>query len=184
MDKLNRTENGGAIRSCGKDDIDAIFRIVNAAAEAYRDVIPRDCWHVPYMPMEELLAEVAAGVEFVGYATGGNLAGIMGIQQVKNVWLIRHAYVLPAWQGHGVGSMLLTHLRAGRDRPLLIGTWRAAHWAIGFYQKHGFGLVPQEAMAPLLRAYWQVPDRQIKTSVVLASPDMSVSDAARLMAAA
>lgn len=171
------------IRPCDERDVPDILRIINAAAAAYRGMIPADCWHDPYMPLEELRAEIAAGVRFIGYEPAGMLAGVMGVQQVRNVRLIRHAYVLPEWQGHGVGSTLLGHLRGSDDRPTLIGTWAAANWAIRFYERHGFALVPREAIAPLLHAYWSVSRRQIETSIVLASPALSSSDAARLIAA-
>lgn len=158
------------IRPCGDEDAPAMLRIINAAATAYRGVIPADRWHEPYMPMDELRAEMAAGVRFTGYALDGELVGVMGIQQVRNVRLIRHAYVLPTWQGHGVGSRLMQSLRGAGDGTIMIGTWAAASWAIRFYERHGFQLVPPDAIAPLLRAYWNVPERQIETSVVLAFP--------------
>jgi GNAT superfamily N-acetyltransferase len=168
-------------RPCAENDVPAVNKIINAAALAYRGVIAADCWHEPYMPMKELLTEMAAGIAFTGYFSEGNLIGVMGIQQVRNVCLIRHAYVLPEWQGHGVGSKLLSHLREGEKRPILIGTWRAASWAIRFYERHGFELVPKESVAPLLNAYWHVPERQIETSVVLASLRLSFLEAARLI---
>ena len=170
------------IRPCAERDTPDILRIINAAAVAYRGVIPADRWHEPYMALEELRAEMTAGVRFTGYDSAGALAGVMGIQQVRNVRLIRHAYVLPKWQGHGVGSKLLDHLRGSDDSPILIGTWAAASWAVHFYEQHGFELVPHDAIAPLLQAYWNVPERQIATSVVLACPALSESDAARLIA--
>jgi GNAT superfamily N-acetyltransferase len=155
------------IRRCTDDERDAIVAIVNAAAEAYRGVIPADRWHEPYMPREELDAEIAAGVEFWGYEDGG-LLGVMGIQNVRDVDLIRHAYVLPQSQGKGVGGRLLAHLLDGRTRPVLVGTWTAATWAIRFYERHGFADVGRARTAELLREYWPIPDRQIETSVVLA----------------
>ncbi|MGY4399022.1 GNAT superfamily N-acetyltransferase [Sphingomonas sp. UYAg733] len=173
-----------SIRQCGEADAPDILRIINAAAIAYRGVIPTDRWHHPYMPAEELRAEMAAGVRFTGYGSGGTLVGVMGIQQARNVRLIRHAYVLPEWQGHGVGSKLIDHLRGADNHPILIGTWAAADWAIRFYRRHGFQPVPHDAIAPLLAAYWNVPERQIETSVVLAFPALSVSEAARLIAKA
>ena len=171
------------IRPCGDGEAPEILRIINAAALAYCGVIPADRWHDPYMELEALRAEMAAGVRFTGFGPPDALAGVMGIQNVRNVRLIRHAYVLPAWQGHGVGSNLIAHLRNAGDGPILIGTWAAAHWAIGFYQRHGFALVPDAAIAPLLQAYWNVPERQMETSVVLASPALSTGDAKRLIAA-
>ena len=156
------------IRRCSADERDAILAIVNAAAEAYRGVIPEDRWHEPYMPMEELDAELAAGVEFWGQDDGGRLLGIMGIQPVGDVNLIRHAYVLPERQGEGVGGALLEHLLELATRPMLVGTWAAAEWAIRFYERHGFEYVGPERTAELLREYWDIPERQIETSVVLA----------------
>lgn len=156
------------IRRCSADERDAILAIVNAAAEAYRGVIPEDRWHEPYMPMEELDAELAAGVEFWGQDDGGRLLGIMGIQPVGDVNLIRHAYVLPERQGEGVGGALLEHLLELATRPMLVGTWAAAEWAIRFYERHGFEYVGRERTAELLREYWDIPERQIETSVVLA----------------
>jgi GNAT superfamily N-acetyltransferase len=140
---------------------------VNAAAEAYRGVIPADRWHEPYMSAEELDAELAAGVAFWGYEIDSELVGVMGIQSVGDVELIRHAYVSPGSQRHGVGSALLERLTRSPTRPLLVGTWAAADWAIGFYRRHGFDLVSPERKAELLRAYWTIPERQIETSVVL-----------------
>ena len=157
-----------AIRPCRDDERDAILAIVNAAAEAYRGVIPADRWHEPYMPRQELEDEIAAGVEFWGYEDGGALVGVMGIQPVRDVDLIRHAYVLPARQGEGVGSALMERLMLGRTRPVLVGTWVAAEWAILFYRRHGFEPVGPERTAALLREYWTIPERQIATSVVLA----------------
>jgi len=158
----------GAIRPCRDDERDAILAIVNAAAEAYRGVIPDDCWHDPYMPAAELDAEIAAGVVFWGYEDGGGLVGIMGIQRVRDVDLIRHAYVSPERQGHGVGGRLLEHITSSATRRLLVGTWAAAEWAIRFYRHHGFEPLPRDEGAELLRSYWTIPERQIETSVVLA----------------
>lgn len=158
------------IRPCRDDEREAIFAIVNAAAEAYRGAIPEDRWHDPYMPMSELDAEIAAGVAFSGYEDDGELLGVMGIQQVDDVDLIRHAYVKPDTQGRGVGGALIAHLVAHAERPLLVGTWAAAEWAIGFYRKHGFVQVMPERKDELLRRYWDIPDRQIETSVVLELP--------------
>jgi GNAT superfamily N-acetyltransferase len=151
---------------------EAIFAIVNSAAEAYRGVIPDDRWHEPYMPMAELEGELAAGVEFWGYEDGGELLGIMGIQRLGEVDLIRHAYVLPASQGKGVGGALLEHLMKAAERPVLVGTWAAAEWAIGFYRRHGFERVSRERKDELLQRHWNIPARQIETSVVLARPPL------------
>lgn len=157
-----------SIRLCRDDEREAILAIVNDAAEAYRGVIPDDCWHEPYMPAEELDREIEAGVEFWGYEAGGELVGVMGIQDVGDVDLIRHAYVAPASQRGGVGSALLERLLSSTDRPTLVGTWAAAQWAIDFYARHGFALVGSERTAELLKTYWSIPARQIETSVVLA----------------
>ena len=159
-----------SIRPCRDDDRAAILAIVNAAAEAYRGVIPADRWHEPYMPWDELASEIAAGVAFWGYEEDGRLAGVMGFQSVRDVELIRHAYVLPSSQRRGIGGALLGHLRQLSTRRILVGTWEAADWAIRFYQRHGFELVAPARKAVLLKAYWNVPDRQIEVSVVLASP--------------
>jgi N-acetylglutamate synthase-like GNAT family acetyltransferase len=158
------------IRRCRDDDRPAVLEIVNAAAEAYRGVIPADRWHEPYMPAEALDAEIAAGVVFWGYEDRGELIGVMGIQPVDDVDLIRHAYVRPAAQGRGIGGALLEHLMASANRPVLVGTWAAAEWAIGFYRKHGFVQVTPELKDQLLKTYWNIPERQIATSVVLAKP--------------
>jgi GNAT superfamily N-acetyltransferase len=159
-----------AIRACRDDERATILAIVNAAAEAYRGVIPADCWHEPYMPASELDSEIAAGVRFWGYEADGALVGIMGIQPVRDVDLIRHAYVLPGDQRRGIGGALLGHLRGLSTRRILIGTWAAAEWAVRFYQRHGFALTSPERKTALLKTYWTVPDRQIETSVVLANP--------------
>jgi GNAT superfamily N-acetyltransferase len=152
------------IRRCRDDERAAILTIVNAAAEVYRGVIPADRWHEPYMPADELDAEIGAGVAFWGYEEDGALLGVMGIQPVGDVDLIRHAYVLPASQGRGVGGALLEHLLGAATRRVLVGTWASAEWAICFYRRHGFEPAPQD----LLRTYWRIPERQIETSVVLA----------------
>lgn len=158
------------VRCCRDDERGAILAIINAAAEAYRGVIPADRWHDPYMPAAELDSEIAAGVTFWGFENEGRLIGVMGIQPVRDVDLIRHAYVLPEAQRRGVGSALLRDLRKLTNRRMLIGTWAAAEWAIAFYERHGFVLVPTMHKTVLLKTYWTVPDRQIETSVVLANP--------------
>jgi GNAT superfamily N-acetyltransferase len=161
------------IRPCREDESEAILAIVNAAADAYRGVIPPDRWDDPYMPRAELEGEIAAGVEFWGYEDDGALVGIMGLQAVREVDLIRHAYVVPDRQRAGVGGALLEHLLARRTgRRILVGTWAAAAWAIRFYERHGFERVPDERTRALLRAYWTIPERQIETSVVLARPPL------------
>jgi GNAT superfamily N-acetyltransferase len=156
-----------SIRPCRDDERATILAIVNGAAEAYRGVIPADCWHEPYMPADELDSEIDAGVVFWGYEDDGELVGVMGIQDVGDVDLMRHAYVLPDSQRRGIGSALLERVAGPTERPILVGTWAAAEWAIDFYRRHGFELVPPERGAELLRRYWSIPDRQIETSVVL-----------------
>jgi GNAT superfamily N-acetyltransferase len=160
------------IRRCGEDDRPLMLAIINAAAVAYRGVIPADRWHEPYMPAAELAEEIAAGVEFWGGEAEGALVGVMGIQAVRDVDLIRHAYVLPDSQRRGVGAALLEHLRGLSSRRMLVGTWAAAVWAIDFYRRHGFELVSEQRKTALLKAYWSIPDRQVETSVVLASPPL------------
>ena len=156
------------IRLCRGDERDRIFTIVNEAAQAYRETIPSDQWHEPYMPIEELDHEIADGVRFWGYEVDGELVGVMGIQNVRDVDLIRHAYVLSGQQGRGVGSALINHLKKIATRPMLVGTWSDATWAIRFYERHGFELVSAAEKDRLLRKYWSIPERQIETSVVLA----------------
>jgi GNAT superfamily N-acetyltransferase len=158
------------IRPCRDDERAAILAIVNTAAQAYRGVIPADRWHEPYMPAGELDAELAAGVRFWGYEAGGGLVGVMGIQPVRDVDLIRHAYVLPGHQGRGFGAALLERLVRSSTRRMLVGTWAAADWAIRFYQRHGFEQVAPARKDALLRSYWTIPAQQIETSVVLAHP--------------
>ena len=159
-----------SIRPCRDDERAAILAIVNAAAEAYRGVIPADRWREPYMPADELDGEIAAGVVFWGYEDDGALVGIMGIQPVRDVDLIRHAYVSPGSQRHGVGGALLAHVAGSASRRMLVGTWADADWAVRFYRRHGFALVSPERKTELLQNYWTIPDRQIETSVVLANP--------------
>jgi len=160
------------IRLCRDDERTVVLAIVNAAAESYRGVIPDDRWHEPYMPLDELLSDIAAGVAFWGYEADGMLVGVMGFQLVRDVDLIRHAYVLPGSQRQGVGGALLGHLWRLSRRRMLVGTWAAADWAIRFYERHGFSLVSPAAKVMLLKTYWTVPDRQIETSVVLANPPL------------
>ena len=156
------------IRVCIDDDFEAIFQIINDAAKAYRGIIPVDRWHEPYMPREELRAEVSAGVSFLGYEKDGELAGVMGIQDVQDVTLIRHAYIRTSQRGHGIGGELLGRIMGQATKPVLIGTWADAVWAVRFYENHGFKVVSTQEKETLLRKYWNVPDRQIETSVVLA----------------
>jgi GNAT superfamily N-acetyltransferase len=158
------------IRPCGDDERAAILAIVNGAAEAYRGVIPADRWREPYMDLGELDGEIAGGVAFWGYEADDTLLGVMGIQPVQDVVLIRHAYVVPGSQRRGVGGALLAHLRRLTAERMLVGTWAAADWAIRFYRRNGFELVSPERTTALLGTYWIIPDRQVETSVVLASP--------------
>ena len=158
------------IRPCRDAERTEILAIVNAAAEAYRGVIPADRWHEPYMSAQELAAEIAADVRFWGYQEGDTLLGMMGIQPRGDVDLIRHAYVVPGRQRAGIGGALLRHLRGLSARRILVGTWASAGWAIRFYERHGFALVEPTLKAKLLQTYWTIPARQIETSVVLADP--------------
>ena len=144
-----------------------MLEIITSAAEAYRDVIPADRWHEPYMGSAELDAQIAAGVLFLGAVVDDRLTGVMGIQRVDDVELVRHAYVRPDAQRGGIGGALLDHLIGTATRPLLVGTWAAATWAIAFYERHGFVRASPEDARALLRRYWDIPDRQIETSVVL-----------------
>jgi N-acetylglutamate synthase-like GNAT family acetyltransferase len=157
------------VRRCRDDEQEAILEIVNTAAVAYRDVIPADRWHEPYMPASELEHEIASGVVFWGYESDGQLLGVMGIQPVQDVELIRHAYVKPSRQRGGIGGALMEHLMRSATRPVLVGTWAAAEWAIAFYRRHGFEQVTPDEKNRLLRRYWDIPERQVETSVVLAS---------------
>ncbi|HXZ13059.1 MAG TPA: GNAT family N-acetyltransferase [Candidatus Sulfotelmatobacter sp.] len=158
------------IRRCIEQDFEAIGGIINDGARRYQGVIPADRWKDPYMSPEELRHEINEGVEFWGYETGGTLVGVMGLQHVKEVMLIRHAYVLTSHQNQGIGAKLLSRLTKSADRPVLIGTWAAASWAIRFYEKHGFRLVSREEKERLLSKYWNIPQRQVESSVVLADP--------------
>lgn len=156
------------IVTLGSEDFEEILRVVNDAAAAYRGVIPDDCYHDPYMPAEELRGEMAE-IQFYGWVDDGRLAGVMGVQDVLDVTLVRHAYVENAHRREGVGSALLRHVEsvAGRE-TVLIGTWADAWWAVDFYRKHGYELVVDRAEKnALLRRYWHVPERQMETSVVL-----------------
>ena len=154
------------IRECQPNDINRMYLIINEAAKAYEGVIPADCYHQPYMPMDELEREMKR-MNFFGWEVkDGELIGVMGFEPIKDVTLIRHAYVLPQWQRQGIGSKLLNHLRGlVNTSRLLVGTWADAKWAIVFYQKHGFSLLPNKD--ELLKTYWHIPHRQIETSVVL-----------------
>jgi GNAT superfamily N-acetyltransferase len=145
-----------------------VWEIVNDAAQAYKGIIPADRWKEPYMSKDELRRGMDEGVTFWGYEEAGELVGVMGIQHVQDVTLIRHAYVRTAQQNQGIGGKLLSHLRRQTTRPVLIGTWKDAVWAIRFYENHGFRVVSPGEKDRLLRKYWSIPERQIETSVVLA----------------
>jgi len=157
------------IRQGDDADFPTILSIINDAAHAYRDVIPADRWHEPYMSREELAREISAGVMFWVAEQEGRLLGVMGIQDKGDVALVRHAYVATTTQRSGVGTQLLRHVESLVDKPLLIGTWAAASWAIEFYQRNGFTVVASDDKNRLLRTYWSIPNRQIETSVVLAN---------------
>jgi len=153
------------IRECQPNDINRIYLIINEAAQAYEGVIPADCYHQPYMARGELEREMKR-MTFFGWELNGELIGVMGFEPIKDITLIRHAYVLPQWQRQGIGSKLLNHLKGlVTTSHLLVGTWAEAQWAIDFYQKHGFSLLPNKD--ELLKTYWDIPQRQIETSVVL-----------------
>ena len=155
------------IRRCDARDFEEIWAIINDGAQAYKGIIPADRWTEPYMSKEKLQHEINDGVEFWGFAQGRALDGVMGIQIVKDVTLIRHAYVRNSAQKQGIGGRLLSHLLAMASTPVLIGTWADAVWAIRFYEKNGFRVVDVEEKDRLLRKYWVIPARQIETSVVL-----------------
>jgi N-acetylglutamate synthase-like GNAT family acetyltransferase len=155
------------IRQCNDNDFDHMLFIINDAAQAYKGVIPADRWHEPYMSHDYLRHEMDAGVVFWGWEEDGNLIGVMGIQDVRDVTLIRHAYVRTADRGKGIGGKLISHLKTLIARPALVGTWAAATWAISFYEKHGYQLVSREEKEMLLRKYWSIPERQTETSIVL-----------------
>jgi GNAT superfamily N-acetyltransferase len=155
------------VRPCSEAEVPFIEVIINEAARAYEGVIPPDCWHEPYMPRTELLAEIDAGVQFWGWDDAGALIGVMGIQKVDDATLIRHAYVLSDHQSRGIGGALLAALVRQSSGKLLVGTWAAAEWAIRFYQRHGFRLVPTEEKNRLLSTYWRISQRQRETSVAL-----------------
>jgi len=158
------------IRRCTDRDFEEVYTIINDGARAYKGVIPGDRWSEPYMSPEKLRREIDAGVEFWGCEEDGLLSAVMGLQHVQDVTLIRHAYTRTASQKRGFGAALLAHLREMTDKPVLIGTWADAVWAIHFYERHGFRMVGTEQKQLLLRRYWSIPERQVETSVVLADP--------------
>jgi N-acetylglutamate synthase-like GNAT family acetyltransferase len=156
------------IRRCDDRDFESVWAIINDGAQAYKGIIPADRWTEPYMSREKLRHEIQQGVAFWGYEEAGTLAAVMGLQQVQDVTLIRHAYVRTSSQKQGLGGRLLSHLRTLTSGPVLIGTWADAAWTIHFYQKDGFQIVDPQEKVRLLKKYWTVPGRQIATSVVLA----------------
>ncbi len=155
------------IRHLTSADHAVILAVINDGAQAYKGVIPADRWHDPYMSAAYLDKELAAGVEFWGWEADGHIVGVMGQQDLGEVTLIRHAYVLTAYQRQGIGARLLNHLLARITGPVLVGTWAAAWWAVRFYEKHGFRLTTPEEKTRLLQTYWSIPVRQVETSVVL-----------------
>jgi len=156
------------IREFLSQDFNSILRVINHAAQAYKGVISHDRWKEPYMSAKELKKQIDTGVEFFGLEQKGEVIGVMGIQHVKDVTLIRHAYVLTKYQRRGIGGKLLKYLMSlTKDPEILVGTWKAANWAIQFYENHGFSLTSSEEKDRLLRKYWDIPERQIETSVVL-----------------
>jgi len=156
------------ISLCTEADFEAIYEIINDAAEAYRGVIPADRWHEPYMSRGDLAWEIRDGVVFHGLERDGELVGVMGLQDKGSVTLIRHAYVRTTFRNRGLGTELLRYLEPRTDNPILIGTWADAVWAVSFYEKNGYRLVTEEEKNRLLKKYWTIPDRQVETSVVLA----------------
>jgi len=156
------------IRKSAQADFAAMLAIVNDGAQAYRGVIPADRWHEPYMPADELAKEIAAGIVFWVAEQEGRVLGVMGMQDKGDVALVRHAYVATSTQRSGIGTKLLRHVQGLTGKPILIGTWAAASWAIGFYERNGFAVVSHADKERLLRKYWSIPARQIETSVVLA----------------
>ena len=159
------------LEKCTPNDFSEIYAIINDAASAYKGVIPADRWHEPYMRGDELKTQIEQGVMFWCYRENGLILGVMGIQDKGDVTLIRHAYVRTTQRNKGIGGKLLAHLRELTSKPILIGTWAAAKWAIEFYEKHGFRLVSEEEKNRLLVKYWTIPQRQVETSVILASSD-------------
>lgn len=155
------------IRKFTEADIEIIYEIINDASIAYKGHIPKDRWKEPYMPLEELKHEISEGVVFYCYEDNGKIAGIMGIQDVLDVKLIRHAYVRTTQRKGGIGTQLLRYLTDNQSKPILIGTWKDATWAIDFYLKNGFRQVSDKEKNILLKKYWNIPDRQVETSVVL-----------------
>lgn len=168
---MEKDQEDEKIRRCKQEDFNTIYDIINEASLAYRGVIPSDMWHEPYMTKDELKLQIEQGVQFWNYSEQEEISGVMGIQFKGDVTLIRHAYVRTEKRNKGIGSKLLENLCAKSVAPVLIGTWADATWAVTFYQKHGFRLLPKDEKDNALRKYWTIPERQIDTSVVLASSD-------------
>ncbi len=166
------------IRKCTKDDLTMMYAIINDAAQAYEGVIPDDRWQDPYMPLDELKHEIEEGIVFWGIEEDGNLVGVMGIQDRGNVVLIRHAYVQTKRRNNGIGTQLLQHLEGMTKKPILIGTWANATWAIRFYERNGYYLLSRSETERLLQQYWNIPERQVVTSVVLANPTWGAANTA------
>ena len=156
------------ITECTKKNISNILYVINDASLKYKGIIPNDCWHEPYMTKQKLISEFTNGVRMFGYNKDNTLVGVMGIQELKDVTLIRHAYILTRYQGIGIGKSLLQNLfKIKKNSCLLVGTWRDATWAIQFYEKFGFLLHTKKQTAQLLKKYWNLPSKQIENSVVL-----------------
>ena len=156
------------IREYIKSDSSKILYVINDAAVRYKGIIPDNCWHEPYMSEQELVDEFTDGVRMFGYNRNNKLIGVIGIQEIKDVILIRHAYTLTSYQGKGIGSALLKYLlKRNQNSRLLVGTWRKARWAIRFYEKFDFILHAKKQATQLLKKYWKIPLKQIKNSVVL-----------------
>lgn len=165
------------IRQLSLMDINSIRTVINEAARAYKGVIPKDRWREPYMSAGELRDEIESGVVFFGWMTAESIVGVMGVQAIKDTTLIRHAYVLPTYQGTGIGGTLLQYLIHRVATPtIFVGTWADAIWAIRFYEEHGFQLIAHPESERLLRKYWTIPKRQIETSVVLKYTHKSSDD--------
>ncbi|WBX71069.1 GNAT family N-acetyltransferase [Tenacibaculum retecalamus] len=159
------------IKSDLKKDFETIYEIINDASIAYKGIIPSDRWQEPYMSKEELKKQIIEGVEFWNFVEDNRVLGVMGIQFKKDVTLIRHAYVRTLARQKGIGGKLLNQLINMSDAPILIGTWADASWAINFYEKNGFKVLPETEKNKLLKIYWNIPERQVETSIVLASND-------------
>ena len=156
------------IREYTKIDSSEILHVINNAASKYKGIIPDDCWHEPYMSEKELINELNDGVHMYGYHDNNKLIGVIGVQEVKDVILIRHAYTLTSYQSKGKGGILLEYLlKQNQNSRLLVGTWKNATWAIQFYKKFDFIIHTKDETALLLKKYWNIPTKQVENSVVL-----------------